>query len=95
LQKEHCSGKKKTHTDKNILVVNEIMGKVVSLGPTVVGKMHDKKSADAAQITYPTNATLDKDTGRVMEIACGLHNLRVSSRHPHPVFDLLSLVNSG
>jgi hypothetical protein len=30
----------------------------------------------------------------VMEIACGLHNLRVSCRHPLPAFDLLSLVNS-
>jgi len=29
---------------------------------------------------------------RVMEIACGLHNLRVSCRHPLPTFDLLSLV---
>jgi len=29
---------------------------------------------------------------RVMEIACGLHNLRVSCRHPHPVFDLLNLM---
>jgi hypothetical protein len=28
---------------------------------------------------------------RVMEIACGLHNLRVSCRHPLPAFDLLSL----
>jgi len=27
----------------------------------------------------------------VMEIACGLHNLRVSCRHPLPVFDLLNL----
>ena len=32
---------------------------------------------------------------RVMEIACGLHNLRVSSRHPQPAFDLLNLVSSG
>ena len=31
----------------------------------------------------------------VMEIACGLHNLRVSCRHPLPVFDLLSLISSG
>jgi hypothetical protein len=29
----------------------------------------------------------------VMEIACGLHNLRISCRHPLPVFDLLSLVD--
>jgi hypothetical protein len=26
---------------------------------------------------------------RVMEIACGLHNLRVSCRHPLPVFDVV------
>ena len=26
----------------------------------------------------------------VMEIACGLHNLRVSCRHPLPLFDLMS-----
>jgi hypothetical protein len=30
----------------------------------------------------------------VMEMACGLHNLRVSCRHPLPTFDVLSLVNS-
>ena len=31
---------------------------------------------------------------RVMEIACGLHNLRVSCRHPLPAFDLLSVCGS-
>jgi hypothetical protein len=31
----------------------------------------------------------------VMEIACGLHHLRVSCRHPLSTFDLLSLVSSG
>jgi hypothetical protein len=62
-QKEHYSGKKKTHTDKNILLVNEITRKVVYLGPTVAGKTHDKKAADEAEMTYPINATLDKDTG--------------------------------
>jgi len=30
-----------------------------------------------------------------MEIACGLHNLRVSGRHPLPTFDVLSLLNSS
>jgi len=62
-QRAHYSGKKKTHTDKNILLVNEQTGKVVYLGPTVAGKTHDKKAADDAPITYPPNATLDKDTG--------------------------------
>jgi hypothetical protein len=62
-QQEHYSGKKKTHTDKNILLVNEITRKVVYLGPTVAGKTHDKKAADEADMPYPINATLDKDTG--------------------------------
>jgi DDE superfamily endonuclease len=63
LQKEHYSGKKKTHTDKNLLLVNETTGKVVYLGPTIAGKTHDKKAADEAALAYVTNATLDKDTG--------------------------------
>ena len=62
-QREHYSGKKKTHTDKNILLVNETTGKVIYLSPTVAGKTHDKKAADEAAIAYPRNATLDKDTG--------------------------------
>ena len=31
----------------------------------------------------------------VMEIACGLHNFRVSCRHPFPACDVLSLCGSG
>jgi Helix-turn-helix of DDE superfamily endonuclease len=62
-QQEHSSGKKKTHTDKNLLLVNEHTRKVVYLGPTIAGKRHDKKAADEDQIAYPVNATLDKDTG--------------------------------
>jgi len=62
-QKEHYSGKKKTHTDKNILLVNELTSKVVYLSPTVAGTTHDKKAADKAEMIYPINATLDKDTG--------------------------------
>ena len=31
----------------------------------------------------------------VMEIACGLYNLRVSIRHPLPTFDLLSFVSNA
>jgi hypothetical protein len=77
LQKEHYSGKKKTHTDKNILLVNEHTGKVVYLGPTVAGKRHDKKAADEAKIAYPANATLDKDTGFQ-----GYEPARVLTRQP-------------
>ena len=60
---EHDSGKKKTPTDTNLLLVNAHTDQVVSLGPTVAGTKHDKKAADEAHRGYPTNATLDKDTG--------------------------------
>jgi Helix-turn-helix of DDE superfamily endonuclease len=62
-QKKHSSGKKKAHTDTHILLVNEHTKQVVYLSPTVAGATHDKKATDAAQSTYPHNATLDKDTG--------------------------------
>lgn len=62
-QAEKYSGKQKTHTDKNLLLVNENSGKVVYLSPTVEGKKHDKKLADESQISYPRNASLTKDTG--------------------------------
>src|SRR5262249_1015452 len=62
-QKGLYSGKKKTPTDQNLVLVNAHTTKVVYLGPTVAGKTHDKKAAAAAPIGYPTNATLGKDTG--------------------------------
>ena len=62
-QQEQYSGKKQTHTDTNLRLVNEHPDKVISLGPTVAGKKHDKKAADEEAIAYPPNATLDKDTG--------------------------------
>ena len=63
LQQEHYSGKKKAHTDKNLLLVHETTSKVVYLSPTIVGRTPDKKAADEAQIASPTNAPLGKDTG--------------------------------
>ena len=42
LQKVHDSGKK-THTDKNLLLVNEDTGKGAYLRPTGPGKTHDQK----------------------------------------------------
>jgi hypothetical protein len=62
-QKAHYSGKKKTHTDKNLLLINEHTSKVVYLGPTRPGKTHDKKAVDETPVSYRTNTTLDKDTG--------------------------------
>ncbi len=62
-QREKYSGKKKPHTDKNILLVNENTKKVIYLSATVEGKKHDSRAATEAAITYPANATLLKDTG--------------------------------
>ena len=62
-QRESYSGKKKSHTDKNILLANAHTTKVVYLSPTEVGKTHDKKMVDQQPIAYPTGATLGKDTG--------------------------------
>ena len=62
-QSEHYSGKKKAHTDKNLLLVNNHTQKVVYLSPTEMGKKHDKKIADEQAIVYPRGATLGKDTG--------------------------------
>lgn len=62
-QQEKYSGKKKTHTDKNLLLANENTKKIVYLSATVEGKKHDKKLAEESQINYPANASLTKDTG--------------------------------
>ena len=39
--------------------------------------------------------TTDGISDLVMEIACGLHNLRVSCRHALPIFDVRSLIDFG
>lgn len=62
-QARHYSGKKKTHTDKNVVIVNRRTRRVDYLSQTYVGKTNDKKIADLEAIVYPRRATLYKDTG--------------------------------
>jgi DDE superfamily endonuclease/Helix-turn-helix of DDE superfamily endonuclease len=62
-QTDHYSGKKATHTDKNLLISHAESGQVLYLSPTEPGRMHDKRLADEQAITYPAGATLGKDTG--------------------------------
>jgi hypothetical protein len=38
--------------------------------------------------------TKEDVSDRVMEVACGLHNLRVSHRHPPPRFDIRDFVGT-
>jgi DDE superfamily endonuclease len=59
----HYSGKKKAHTDKNVVIVTLPRKRVDFLSQTCVGKTHDKKIADTEAITYPPEAILYKDTG--------------------------------
>ena len=157
-QRQHYSGKKKAHTDKNLMIVNTQTNRVVYLSPTQPGKSHGKRLADEAGLTYPSGTTLGQDSGfqgyqppgvatsqpqkkprgkelaaedvflnrtiagfrievehviagvkrcrilkdtfrntkagfsdLVMEVACGLHNLRTACRHPPPSLNLLDL----
>ena len=46
-------------------------------------------------VTDVLRLTTEGISDLVMEIACGLHNLRVSCRHLFPAFDVLSLLGSG
>lgn len=62
-QRDHYSGKKKSHTDKNLLLINQETKRVVYLSSTEPGKTHDKKLADKEGIRYPRGTTLAKDTG--------------------------------
>jgi hypothetical protein len=59
----HYSGRKKTHSDKNVVITNRKTKRVGYLSQTYAGKTQDKKIADQERITYPRTARLHKDTG--------------------------------
>ena len=59
----HYSGKKKIHSDKNVVITTVKSKRILYLSHTYPGKMHDKKVADTENIAYPTQMALSKDTG--------------------------------
>ena len=59
----HYSGKKKIHSDKNIVIATAKKKRISYLSQTYPGKTHDKKVADTENISYPKQITLHKDTG--------------------------------
>lgn len=63
IQAIHYSGKKKAHSDKNVVVVNTQTKRVSFLSQTLPGSVHDKNVADHAHIRYPKDATLRSDLG--------------------------------
>lgn len=62
-QARHYSGKKKTHTDKNVVVSNAADDQVLFLSATYPGATNDKRIADEERLRYPPGTTLYKDAG--------------------------------
>ncbi len=62
-QARHYSGKKKTHTDKNIVLASAADDHVLFLSGTSPGATNDKRIADEEQLRYPPGTILYKDTG--------------------------------
>jgi hypothetical protein len=61
-REENYSGKKKTHTIKNVVVTNS-RKKVWFLSRTVEGKKHDKRLADEENLSFPDGTHLLGDLG--------------------------------
>jgi hypothetical protein len=61
-QQHFYSGKARTHTIKNNLLIDDTC-RILFLTATVEGKMHDKKLADQAGYTLPPGSQLAQDTG--------------------------------
>jgi DDE superfamily endonuclease/Helix-turn-helix of DDE superfamily endonuclease len=59
----HYSGKKKIHSDKNLIIATAKKKRVSFLSQTDPGKTHDKKVADTEKISSPKQMTLYQDTG--------------------------------
>jgi DDE superfamily endonuclease len=61
-QKRLYSGKKKCHTKKNLIVIQQSK-RIEYLSPTVDGTIHDKKLADICELEYPKESDLMDDSG--------------------------------
>lgn len=57
------SGKKKSHCDKHVVLVQAKSKRVGFLSQMYAGKTHDKKIVDTEPIAYPPDTRLSKDTG--------------------------------
>jgi hypothetical protein len=62
-QKKHYSGKKKSHTVKNLIIVGNLDREIKYLSDTVEGKKHDKKAMDESEVVLPEGSTLYQDMG--------------------------------
>jgi hypothetical protein len=62
-QRAHYSGRKKTHSDKNVVVATADSRRIDFLSQTYVGRVADKSIADQEGIVYPPGTVLYKDSG--------------------------------
>ena len=62
-QAAHYSGRKKAHTDKNVVVTTAGRARIDYLSPTYQGRVADKRIADREGIAYPPGTVLYKDSG--------------------------------
>jgi Helix-turn-helix of DDE superfamily endonuclease/DDE superfamily endonuclease len=62
-QARHYSGKKKAHTDKNVVLARAADDRVLFLSGTYPGATNDKRIADEECLGYPPGTTLYKDAG--------------------------------
>src|SRR5262245_7365734 len=62
-QAAHYSGRKKVHSDKNVVVVEAGSKRVGFLSDTYVGRAADKGIAEYEGIAYPPGTTLYQDSG--------------------------------
>ena len=62
-QATYYSGKKKIHSEKNVVIATVKKKRVSYLSQTYPGKTQDKKVAETENIAYPEHMTLLKDTG--------------------------------
>lgn len=63
-QKRWYSGKKKSHTIKHQIIVNQ-KGTIKAVGKSAYGKTHDKKDYEQGQFTYPKSVPKKADLGYV------------------------------
>jgi hypothetical protein len=62
-QAAHYSGRKKAHTDKNVVVADAGSKRIDYLSRTYPGRVADKSIADREGIAYPPGTRLYKDSG--------------------------------
>ena len=57
------SGRKKMHSEKNVVIANRKTKRIGYLSQTYAGKTQDKKIVDQEHIAYPRDTRLHQDTG--------------------------------